>query len=158
VHSLVRLYIKTAIVFLLAGLAIGGWMIAERDLLHRFPSGYATSAHTHAILVGFVMMMILGVALWLFPRPDKQDQRYKPGLVLAAYWLLTVGTAVRVLGELAEATGASPQNADASLPLRVAVVSAGFAQIAGLVLFFLTMWSRIRALGSAARERAGERF
>jgi len=158
VHSLVRRYIKTAIVFLFVGLAIGGWMIVERDLMHRFPSTYATSAHTHALLVGFVMMMILGVALWLFPRPDKQDQRYKPGLVLTAYWLLTAGTAARVLGELTEAIGGSAGNTDASLWLRTVVVSAGLAQIAGLVLFFLTMWSRIRALGSAARERAGERF
>jgi heme/copper-type cytochrome/quinol oxidase subunit 1 len=158
VHSLVRRYIKTAIVFLFIGLTIGGWMIAERDLYHRFPSAYATSAHTHAILVGFVMMMILGVALWLFPRPDKQDQRYKPGLVAAAYWCLTVGTGIRVLGELAEAIGASAAGGDPPLWLRGSVVSAGFAQIAGLVLFFITMWSRIRALGSAARERGGERF
>ena len=157
-HSLVRRYIKTAIVFLFVGLAIAGWMIVERDLYHRFPSPYATSAHTHAILVGFVMMMILGVALWLFPRPDKQDQRYKPALVLAAYWLLTVGTAVRVLGELAEAVGGPAPGDAAPLWLRASVVAGGFAQILGLMLFFLTMWSRIRALGSAARERAGERF
>ena len=158
VYSLVRRYLKTAIAFLGVGLAIGAWMMAERDLLGWAPNPYEQSAHTHAILVGFVMMMILGVALWLFPRPDKQDQRYKPGLVLTAYWLLTAGTAARVLGELTEAIGGSAGNTDASLWLRTVVVSAGLAQIAGLVLFFLTMWSRIRALGSAARERAGERF
>lgn len=157
-HSLVRRYIKTAIVFLFVGLTIAGWMIVERDLYHRLPSPYATSAHTHAILVGFVMMMILGVALWLFPRPDKQDQRYKPGLVVAAYWLLTAGTGLRVLGELVQAVRGATGNEQAWLWVRVSVVAAGFAQIAGLALFFLTMWSRIRALGSAARERAGERF
>lgn len=158
-HSLVRRYIKTAIVFLFVGLAIGGWMIADRDLNHHLASPYTTSAHTHALLVGFVMMMILGVALWLFPRPDKQDQRYKPGLVAAAYWLLTVGTGVRVLGELAEGIGSSALLAlSAPVWLRASVVAAGFAQIIGLMLFFLTMWSRIRALGSAQRERASERF
>src|SRR5690606_36513983 len=78
VHTLVRRYIKTAILFLAAGLAIGGWIVVRRELFARYPNPYAVSAHTHAILVGFVMMMILGVALWLFPRPEKDDARYSP--------------------------------------------------------------------------------
>ncbi|HXT17308.1 MAG TPA: hypothetical protein VN706_16840 [Gemmatimonadaceae bacterium] len=31
-YSLVRRYIKTAIMFLFVGLAIGGWMMTEREL------------------------------------------------------------------------------------------------------------------------------
>jgi heme/copper-type cytochrome/quinol oxidase subunit 1 len=99
-HSLVRRFLKTAIGFLVAGLLIGLWMMAERDLLGRFPSPYLASAHTRAILVGFVMMMIQGVALWLFPRPAKHDTRYTPRAAEAAYWLVTVGTAARIAGEL----------------------------------------------------------
>ena len=150
-HSLVRRYIKTAIAFLMGGLAIGGWMITRRELQGRLPGPYIVSAHTHAIFVGFVMMMILGVALWLFPRPGKTDTRYRPGLAVAAYWLLTLGTATRVVGELLRASS------DA-LWLRVVVLAGGWAQIAGLAMFFYTMWPRIRALGSAARELKGERF
>ena len=92
-HSLVRRYIKTAVAFLLAGLTIGGWMLVRRELWNRFPTPHETSAHTHAIAVGFVMMMILGVALWLFPRPDRDDVRYRPALAETAYWLVTLGTA-----------------------------------------------------------------
>lgn len=150
-HALVRRYIKTAVAFLVAGLAIGGWMIARRELGGRPPDAYEVSAHTHAIFVGFVMMMILGVALWLFPRPEKDDTRYRPALVALAYWLLTVGTAVRVVGELLRTTS------DAGW-LRWAIVLSGFSQIAGCLVFFLTMWSRIRAAGSQAREARGERF
>ena len=76
VHSLVRRYLKTGIGFLALGLGLGLWMMAHRELRQRFPSPYLVSAHTHAIFVGFVMMMILGVALWLFPRPAKDDTRY----------------------------------------------------------------------------------
>jgi cbb3-type cytochrome oxidase subunit 1 len=151
VHSLVRRYIKTAIGFLVIGLILGGWMIARRDLFDAFPGPYVVSAHTHAIFVGFVMMMILGVALWLFPRPDKSDTRYSPAVANAAYWLLTSGTAVRIAGELLRT------RSDA-LGLRLAVVVSGFAQIAGIALFFYTMWSRIRGIGSTAREQKGERF
>ena len=150
-HTLVRRYLKTGIAFLGVGLVLGGWMMVSRELYGRYPSQYLISAHTHAILVGFVMMMILGVALWLFPRPDKSDERYSPRVAEVAYWLLAVGTAVRVVGELLRAS------VDAT-SLRLTVLAAGFAQILGIGLFFYTMWSRIRPLGSQAREAKGERF
>jgi heme/copper-type cytochrome/quinol oxidase subunit 1 len=150
-HSLVRRYIKTAIAFLIGGLGIGGWMIVRRELWGVYATAYETSAHSHAIFVGFVMMMILGVALWLFPRPEKTDTRYRPELAEAAYWLLTVGTATRVIGELLRVSSSA-------LWLRLIVVASGLAQIAGVLVFFFTMWSRIRGVGSQAREAKGERF
>lgn len=150
-HSLVRRYIKTAILFLAAGLAIGGYLIVRREAGAGYANPYVVSAHTHAILVGFVMMMILGVALWLFPRPERDDTRYDPTLVSAAYWVLTIATTVRILGELARAAWGPAW-------LRWTVATAGLAQIAGFLLFFYTMWNRIRAAGSRQRESAGEKF
>lgn len=150
-HSLVRRYLKTGIAFLALGLGLGAWMMVERELLQRFPSRYLVSAHTHAILVGFVMMMILGVALWLFPRPAKEDTRYSPRAAEVAYWLVGAGTALRVVGELARS------QVDAAW-LRLATLAAGLIQVAGLLMFFFTMWSRIRPVGSQAREAQGERF
>lgn len=150
-HSLIRRYIKTAIGFLFVGLAIGGWMIVRRELWNLPATSYEISAHTHAIFVGFVMMMILGVALWLFPRPDKADTRYRPALAAAAYWLLVAGTAARIAGELLRQTSGARW-------LRLGVVVAGMLQIVALALFFFTMWSRIRAVGSRDREARGERF
>ncbi|MFL5577989.1 MAG: hypothetical protein ACJ79S_18700 [Gemmatimonadaceae bacterium] len=150
-YSLVRRYLKTAIAFLALGLGLGGWMMVRRELAGVYPSPYLVSAHAHAILVGFVMLMILGVALWLFPRPEKGDARYSPRAAEAAYWLVALGTAGRVAGELL-------RPAVAALWLRWAVVLFGLAQIAGIALFFYTMWSRIRPVGSQAREAKGERF
>ena len=150
-HSLVRRFLKTAIASLMIGLALGLWMMVERELVGRLPRPYAVSAHTHAILVGFVMMMILGVALWLFPRPSKEDTHYTPRAAEGAYWLVTAGTVARVVGELAL------PHMDATW-LRLALVLAGSAQVAGIALFFYTMWSRIRPSGSQAREARGERF
>jgi heme/copper-type cytochrome/quinol oxidase subunit 1 len=151
VHSLVRRYIKTAIAFLVLGLAIGTRTLIRREIFLRPPSLYEVSAHTHAILVGFVMMMILGVALWLFPRAERGEQRYDPRLAAAAYWLLTIGTAARVASELARAYSAA-------LWLRSTVVTGGLAQFAGIALFFFTMWPRIRSAGSHIREAKGEKF
>jgi heme/copper-type cytochrome/quinol oxidase subunit 1 len=150
-HSLVRRYIKTAIVFLLAGLASGLWMIGRREFSSAPPTPLQVSAHTHVILVGFVMTMILGVALWLFPRPEKMDTRYQPVRAEIAYWLLTAGTAIRFAAELGRSGSAAPW-------LRWTVVLSSLAQVLALAVFFHTMWSRIRAVGSAAREARGERF
>lgn len=150
-HSLVRRFLKTGVAYLGVGLVLGGWMMVRRELRGGFPSAYLVSAHTHAILVGFVMMMILGVALWLFPRPEKSDDRYSPRAASAAYWLVTCGTGVRVAGELTRVWSDN-------LLLRWVIVIAGFMQIAGIAVFFFTMWTRIRPVGSQAREAKGERF
>jgi cbb3-type cytochrome oxidase subunit 1 len=150
-HTLVRRYIKTAILFLAVGLGIGTWMMIRRELFDRYPTPYEISAHTHAVFVGFVMELILGVALWLFPRPAKDDTRYRPALITTAYWLLTIATAARIAGELARPVVSS-------LPLRIVVALSGVAQAVAILLFFGTMWSRVRPLGSKTREEAGERF
>ena len=134
---LVRRYLKTAIGFLLLGLALGVYMLTQRELRGVWPTPWWISAHTHAILVGFVMMMILGVALWMFPRPVKEDTQFSPLLAEVAYWFLTVGTAGRVLGELL-------RPGHSGLALRWVVVAGGTAQAAGLAIFFWTMWTRIR--------------
>lgn len=153
-HSLVRRFIKTAIGFLILGLLVGGWMIVRRELFGRAPSAYEVSAHTHLLLVGFVMTMILGVALWLFPRPDKSDRRYRPALTESAYWLLTAGTLVRAASELSHdsASGAGVTR------VQWLIVISSMTQIAALVIFFYTMWSRVRGIGSREREARGERF
>ncbi|HWE43703.1 MAG TPA: cbb3-type cytochrome c oxidase subunit I [Gemmatimonadaceae bacterium] len=150
-HSLVRRYIKTAILFLGVGLALGGWMMVRREMSSVAPSSYIVSAHTHAIFVGFVMMMILGVALWMFPRPEKGDTRYSPRVAEGAYWLVTLGTAGRIAGEIARPVIDSPA-------LRWAILLCGAAQIGGIAIFFVNMWPRIRPLGSRAREARGEKF
>jgi len=147
----VRRFIKTGIGFLFAGLALGLWMLVRRELSGLWPHPYLASAHAHAVLVGFVMFLILGVALWLFPRAAKDDTRYRPARIEAAYWILLASTAGRFVAEAARAWSTAP-----ALPW--VVVLGGLGQVAGLALYFWTMWTRIRPVGSHLREAAGERF
>lgn len=150
-YTLVRRFIKTGIVFLFAGLAVGAWALVRRELFGVFPHPHLVSAHTHAVQVGFVMFLILGVALWLFPRAAKDDTRYSPARIEASYWILAISTAARFLGELARAS------VDATL-LAWIVVLGGLGQVMGLALYFWTMWTRIRPVGSHIREAKGEKF
>lgn len=150
-YTLVRRFIKTGVFFLFAGLVVGAWVLVRRELHGVFPHPHVVSAHTHAVQVGFVMFLILGVALWLFPRAPKEDRRYRPERAEAAYWILVISTGLRFGAELARAWS------DAGL-LRWAVVLSGLGQIVGLGVYFWTMWPRIRSVGSHLREAKGEKF
>jgi heme/copper-type cytochrome/quinol oxidase subunit 1 len=150
-HGIVRRFIKTGIFFLAAGLLLGLLLMVQRELLGRWPHPYLVSAHTHALFSGFVMFLILGVALWLFPRPGKEDSRYRPERIAAAYWILLAGTFSRVGGEIARGlTGPAW--------LAWLVLAGGALQVLGFAVYFWTMWSRIRPVGSQLRESRGERF
>jgi len=151
VFTMVRRFIKTGLAFLAIGLLLGAALLTRRELAGVFPHPYLISAHVHAVGVGFLMFLILGVALWLFPKPARGDTRYRPAWIVFAYWVLLVATAGRVAAELARAS------LDAGW-LRVVVLVMGFGQLVGLAVYFHTMWSRIRPIGSHLREQAGERF
>lgn len=150
-YTLVRRFIKTGIAFLFTGLALGAWILVRREILGVWPDPYLVSAHAHAVLVGFVMFLILGVALWLFPRAPKEDTRYRPERAAAAYWILLTSTAGRFVAEAARSQVDMPA-------LGWVVVLGGLGQILGLGVYFWTMWPRIRPVGSHLREAKGERF
>src|SRR3989338_5007733 len=99
-HTLVRRYIKTAIAFLVIGLLLGAWMIVQRELGGGGVHPHLVSAHTHILLIGFVMFMILGVGQWIFPRPAAGDTRYRPALAESAYWILLLTTSARSVAEV----------------------------------------------------------
>lgn len=150
-YTLVRRFIKTGIGFLFVGLVLGLWLLARREIFGQWPSPYLVSAHAHLVLVGFVLFLIMGVALWLFPRAAKDDARYRPALVETAYWLLLVGTAARFVAEASRAWISVPA-------LGWVVVIGAMVQMAGIGVYFWTMWTRIRPVGSHIREAKGERF
>ncbi len=93
--STVRYFIKTSIIFLIVGILTGIYMSFNKHLMDEGVLPELISAHTHIILVGSVIMMIMGVALWFFPRAEKNDKRYNPTLLLITYWIMTISTALR---------------------------------------------------------------
>jgi heme/copper-type cytochrome/quinol oxidase subunit 1 len=141
----VRLYVKTSFVFLLLGLALGGYITMQVNLAGRAVPWPLITAHVHVLLVGFMLMLVFGVATWMFPRPARDTGRYRPGLAHVVYWLLTVSTIVRVLGELTAA----------ALWTRSSVLAAvgGLGQLAAALLFVVNMWTRVRMPGGPAPPR-----
>ena len=74
---LVRRYIKTSFVFLIAGLLIGAYIIVGEFLLHAYPPRLHITAHVHLLLVGFLLMLVMGAATWMFPRPARDHAHYR---------------------------------------------------------------------------------
>jgi cbb3-type cytochrome oxidase subunit 1 len=134
---LVRRYIKTSFVFLLAGLVLGGYIVVAQFVLGVYPPHLFITAHVHLLLVGFMLMIVMGVATWMFPRPARDDARYRPELAEAVYWVMTLTTAGRAAAEILASFSPSP-------PLRIAIALGGLGQIAGTLLFVVNMWTRIR--------------
>jgi heme/copper-type cytochrome/quinol oxidase subunit 1 len=143
---LVRLYVKTSFVFLLLGLALGGYITVEVNLRGQAVSWSLITAHVHLVLVGFMLMLVFGVATWMFPRPARDDGRYRPGLAQLVYWLLAASTVVRVFGELAAAATGGRGSLLAAL--------GGLGQVAAAAIFIVNMWTRVRMPGGPAPPRA----
>lgn len=133
---LVRLYVKTSFVFLLVGLGLGGYVTVRVNLGGQAVPWPLITAHVHVLLVGFMLMMVFGVATWMFPRPPRGASGYRPELATLVYWLLTGSTVVRLLGEL-----------DAALAGRRGSLLAaigGLGQVVAALVFVVNMWTRVR--------------
>jgi hypothetical protein len=67
------------------------------------------------------------------------------------YWIITIATASRFIFQFitayVEIRG-----------VRWGIAAASTLQVFGLILFFYSIWGRIRAMGSAEREAKGEKF
>ena len=147
----VRYFIKTSLAFLVLGILTGLYMSFAKYV---YQTGYTQeliSAHTHLILVGSVMMMIMGVALWFFPRPEKDDKKYNPGLISITYWTLSISTFLRFVFQVTASFYFISW-------VNIAIAIFSSLQVAAMILFFYSMWGRIRAVGSQYREAKGEKF
>ena len=149
--STVRYFIKTSIIFLLVGILTGLYMSFEKYFFNTGYSPEMASAHTHLILVGSVMMMIMGVALWFFPRPEKTDKRYNPDLIRITYWTMALSTALRFVFQVI-------LSFDYLYWISAGVSIFSTLQVLAIILFFYSIWGRIRSVGSYKREKAGEKF
>jgi len=149
--STVRYFIKTSIIFLVIGILTGFYLMLAKYFNIPGYSSEIISAHTHLILVGSVMMMIMGVALWFFPRAEKEDKKYNPDLIRIVFWLMTLSTALRFIFQVIYGFLFLEW-------ITYIVVVVSLFQIIAIILFFYSIWGRIRPVGSHIREKRGEKF
>jgi uncharacterized membrane protein YczE len=87
-----RLILKTSLIYLLIGILIGLLMFLSYQFKMFYWAYSLKAVHTHLILIGFVIQMIMGVA-----SIEKRFTTEKEGLML--YILLNIGIILRTLFE-----------------------------------------------------------
>lgn len=138
---LVRRYIKTALIFFIFGVALGAHMSSVWGLMGRPIQYHLIVAHVHVLLVGFVIMLIMGVATWMFPRLPTGDTRYKPFLAETTYWIITLATILRASAEILLAY------TDLPIMARLSAIG-GLGQALAAILFVVNIWVRIRGVAA----------
>ena len=137
--ELSRRYIKTAFTFFIVGLFLGLYIIISKYVLGKWVSHQLITAHVHVLLFGFVISLIMGVAIWMFPRP-RDEIHYNPKLTEIIYWFLTLGTMIRLISEVASSY----------ITFRILewlIVLGSTSQVLAGLLFIYNVWSRVRPVG-----------
>jgi hypothetical protein len=131
-----RWFIKTSLACLILASILGTLYFGWPAVFETAPPGWLRNLHLHLATVGWLVNMVLGVALWMFPMPSGAfrtgQARYPRGTVIACFVALNAGLALRFA---AEPLG------DARLGL-----ACGMLQTFGILLGVLTLWPRIRAI------------
>lgn len=148
VPTLSRWCVRAALAYLVAGMAMGSWMLIVQARRGYGPGAPWPVIHTHLLLVGFLLLLIFGVAFWMFPKVAGGRPGREVGWV--AFALLNAGLLLRVLAEPLADRGRGAAVWDVLLG-----VSAVLPALAALA-FAAAIWPRVRAV-TAAPTRRGPR-
>ena len=130
-----RWLIRAALVWLVGGLGLG--VVMQLPAAAQSPPlRVIWPAYLHSLTVGWLTQLIIGVALWLFPRHSAARPRGSEALGWTTFVCLNLGLLLRVLGEPRRALGA-----DAG---PVLVLSA-LTQLVAVTAFVVNIWPRVKA-------------
>ena len=136
-----RLYIKTSLIFFVITYASGAvFMLANALYAAPMPRDLLL-LHAHVGFVGWLGLMVMGVAWWMFPLvrgeyPETKGRYHLP-TVYAVYYLTVGGLLLRVAGEPWFWRTAHPG-------ARFLLVLSALAHLAGVALFVVGVWRRVR--------------
>src|SRR5690606_1089352 len=126
-------------------MALGSWMLVVQAGRASGPGAPCGGPRPHLLLVGFLLMLIFGVAFWMFPKVAGGRPRLEVGWIAVA--LVNAGLLLRLLAEPLSDAGDGPAAWRALLGV-AAVLPA-----LGAVAFALAIWPRVRARMTPAQAR-----
>ena len=124
-----RWFIRTALIALVAGLALAVVTAA------RGGAGLLAPTVLHLLVVGWLSQMVFGVAYWLFPTLSLEAPRGREWLGWLCYLSLNAGLVLRVLAEPVMAMSGAKT---------VALVSSAILQLGAAAAFVANSWPRVR--------------
>ena len=134
---LARAFIKSGMLYLVAGFALGALLLLSGVVALPAVLRASQPVYFHLLMVGWITGLIMGVAFWLFPRPDRNRPPPPESLGWTAYTCLYLGLLLRLPAEPATAM-------DPLSPLRWLLPLSGLLQLAAAVAFVALIWPRVR--------------
>ena len=126
--------VRTALVHLALGLALGALLLSHREVALHPAVPRLRPAHAELLLLGWMVQLAMGVAFWILPRFRSGPERGREWLAWAAWVLLNAGVAATAAALVAG--GAAP----------VALAGRGAEGLAALA-FGLHAWPRVKPFG-----------
>lgn len=136
--TLTRWCVRVALAYLVGGMAMGSWMLVVQARRGYGPGAPWPALHAHVLLVGFLLLLVFGVAFWMFPKVSGQRPGREGGWV--AFGLLNAGLLLRLLAEPFAAEAGSARAWD--VLLGIAAVLPALAAVA----FAMAIWPRVRGV------------
>jgi hypothetical protein len=137
VPTLTRWFLKTAMLYFLAGFILGGVLLIELGWKGRPIFSVLQPVYWHFLLVGWLMQCIFGVAYWMFPTFSKDQPQGSSTLGWITYGTLNTGLLVRAIIEPWHSV--APQRGVGWL-----LIPAALLQVTAGWCFVLNTWGRIR--------------
>lgn len=142
--KLTRITIRTAMLWLIVALLLGGLSALQGRLPAPWSQLALQALFYHCLMVGWVTQLIWGVAAWMFPPQSRERPRGDERLSWLAYGLFNGGLALRA--------GSEPLQLLAGRWVGWAMAAAALLQTLALWLIVATLWPRVK--GKAARPAA----
>ena len=127
-ETFVKGFVRSSLVWLGVGAALGLWMIFDPGVLAYRP------AHMHANLLGFVSMMIFGVAYHILPRFTGRPLRSRRAAMIHLV-LANMGVGLMVAGFITRVSHAGVGT--------LLLQAGGISSTIGIALFITNIWRTI---------------
>ncbi len=142
-----RLFLKLGLIYFVAALGCGiamAWAGASWEVA-------LLPTYLHLFVVGWITQIIIGVALWLFPKWTKEQPRGREWLSWVALVCLNVGLLVRAVAEPGLLLGGSQAGWHTAWSAGL-IVSAVLQWVGGMA-FLVNIWGRIKGKRSRKKSR-----
>jgi len=140
-----RIFIKTGMIYFVIALLLG---IAQQTNAFMFPN--ITPLFWHALMLGWITQIIMGVSVWMFPGREKEESFQLQKWSWLAYGFLNVGLILRLLAE-------PFVNTSELLIWKYLLVISAITQFMGILCYVIELWPRVISKKQRRKQRKASR-
>ena len=131
---LTRYFVKTSFVYLLLAL-IAGVLLGASPMIGSLGFPGLRVVYVHLLVVGWITLLIMGIAFWMLPKYSKEEPRRSFTLGWVSYGLMNAGLILRIIAE--------PFTGRSTLAGWLLIISAVLQMLGGWA-FVVNSWGRVK--------------